>query len=912
MKNLITPLSLVVLLSSSWNAFGHSEENKSRYVAPNGIDNGQCNNVVRPCKTIAYAVEKANKGDSVLLASGSYVIQSSEELFYLKSSIVKILGGYNRFDHFQTQSPKNNITTLFGVPLAMADELAARGINAIADGKSTSIEKEYKNKLDSYQSLANQHSETACVNNKAGEYSCNNLDLLAHMPLSEFSINPSEANDIWGHVDLNSGKEYAIIGLSNGVSVVDVSDPTAPAEVGSISGKSTIWRDIKVYQYFDSTINLWRAYAYVTIDGATDYVTIVDLNNLPNSISLVEKNKSAPQAHNVYITNVDYSLNIALPGYTPTLQLIGTPRNSLFGGAFHSYKLDNPETITLLATSASGAGYTHDGASMNVNDNVSCSNNANCTVFLDFNENEMKLWDITSSNYQELSTITYNNVQYTHSGWATEDQQYVFLHDELDEKNVALNTTVRVFSVSDLSNPQFVGQWEGSTQAIDHNGFVRGNRYYMSNYAKGLTVLDISDPTTPVEIGNFDTYPTSNNNIFNGAWGTYPFLPSGNILVSDIDSGLYVIKDNTLSSSQGTLSFTEHEVLAPDGESLQVNIQRVGAVNDATTVTVGYEIIPGSATPNDDYTAISGRLTWENNDNSMKTIAIPVAENVNADEFKESFYVRLFDPKNGATLSAPSYLTVNIDGKTDNGSLSFVENAVLVAENAQTLSIAVARDGNTQGETSVQYQLQNGSGEIGLDIEESNGVLTWLDGDSDNKTITLTLINDSLEEESEDLLLTLTSVNGSRLGNKSELTITITDDDQNVAPQVTVSENFQANTGQTITLTATASDVDNDDMTYAWTQTSGETVTLTNADTLSASFTAPTTASSLTFEFTATDYRNASSSASVTVSVIAPPVVVPPTKATSSSSGGGSVYWLIVLAVVSVFSRQRKLLKHSK
>ena len=66
----------------------------------------------------------------------------------------------------------------------------------------------------------------------------------------------------------------------------------------------------------------------------------------------------------------------------------------------------------------------------------------------------------------------------------------------------------------------------------------------MSNYRRGLTVFDITDPNQPNEIGFFDTYPSpaENSATFAGAWGTYPFLPSGNILITDSSYGLFVVK----------------------------------------------------------------------------------------------------------------------------------------------------------------------------------------------------------------------------------------------------------------------------------------------------------------------------------------------------------------------------------
>jgi hypothetical protein len=54
-------------------------------------------------------------------------------------------------------------------------------------------------------------------------------------------------------------------------------------------------------------------------------------------------------------------------------------------------------------------------------------------------------------------------------------------------------------------------------------------------------VLDISNPLSPQIAGQYDTYPQNNSGNYNGAWGVYPFLPSGNTIISDMSTGLYVL-----------------------------------------------------------------------------------------------------------------------------------------------------------------------------------------------------------------------------------------------------------------------------------------------------------------------------------------------------------------------------------
>jgi choice-of-anchor B domain-containing protein len=914
MAKLSLPITVAIISIFSFsfplNTWAHSEHDKSRFVANNGVDKNRCDNVLRPCRTIAYAVKQANKGDKVLVASGEFTITSSEELFYLKSALVPVYGGYNRFDHYQSQSPQSNVTTLNNIPSDMADELRTNGFRVIADGKAFANDKVLKQKLESYYQLSQSQKNEVCINGKADIFDCNNIDLLSHLPLSQMSSTPSAGNDIWGHVDLNTGNEFAIMGVKNGVIVVNVTAPSRPVEVGTISGVSSSWRDIKVYQYFDETINLWQAYAYATTEGNNGGVTIIDLNNLPNSISLVEKNNVVSTAHNVYITNVDHTLNIALPNQTPTLQLIGANSKS---GAFQSYSLANPKTLANVTSNNFGSGYTHDGASLAIDDQRSVNNcglsSGSCTVFIDFNEKEMKLWNITDpNNSSHLGTAEYSDVdktnQYVHSGWGTEDKQFILLHDEFDEYRGGLNTTVRIFSIEDLTNPTQVGQWTGSTRAIDHNGFVRGNRYYMSNYERGLTILDITDPSEPTEVGFFDTYTPSNSASFNGAWGVYPFLPSGTILVSDINSGLYILKDNAKSSSKGQFAFTSKSTSTEQGTTLTLSVQRNGSDN-TESVAVSFQVIQGSAKSGDDFQVENSTLTWQANDSTDKSINIEINNSTADTELVETFFIRLYNPTNGATLGENNYNTVNISGEVNKGVGTFEFSQVTIAENVNEYIVNVNRIGSTTGDIVFQYLLTSGEAMIGTDILEASGQVSWAEGENDTKQIVLTILNDDEDEENENFTLTLSSVDNSRLGSHAEITFTIADDDQNTAPAVTLSENFQANTGQQINLSAQASDIDDDSMTYLWEQTTGDNVTLSNSDALTANFTAPSTAGSLTFKFTATDFRGASASQSISVAVIAPPVIV---KTIPKSGGGGSMFWLTI-TLLCLFTTRKVLYK---
>jgi choice-of-anchor B domain-containing protein len=176
---------------------------------------------------------------------------------------------------------------------------------------------------------------------------------------------------------------------------------------------------------------------------------------------------------------------------------------------------------------------------------------------VDYNESTVDLWDVTDkSDPFQISSTPYDGAAYTHSGWWSADKQFLFVQDESDEKDgfppfsQAVSTTLRTLDISDLNNPFVSHAWHGPTIARDHNGFGVGNHYYMSNYQRGLTILDVTDPNDPQQTAFFDTYPAGDGVSYAGAWGVYPYLPSGNILISDIEGGLFILREQTAPEYQ--------------------------------------------------------------------------------------------------------------------------------------------------------------------------------------------------------------------------------------------------------------------------------------------------------------------------------------------------------------------------
>src|SRR5262249_1827547 len=139
----------------------------------------------------------------------------------------------------------------------------------------------------------------------------------------------------------------------------------------------------------------------------------------------------------------------------------------------------------------------------------------------------------------------YPQLNGTHQGWMTPDNHYMYVDDELDEDIGVPPSLTRIFDMSNPASPQFVTTFSSGSTSKDHNQYVRGNLLFQSNYEGGVYIWDISNPIAPVRVGFFDSYPDGESSAYNGDWGNYPFFPSGNFILSDMQRGLFVLSLDT-------------------------------------------------------------------------------------------------------------------------------------------------------------------------------------------------------------------------------------------------------------------------------------------------------------------------------------------------------------------------------
>ena len=452
---------------------------------------------------------------------------------------------------------------------------------------------------------------------------------------------------------------------------------------------------------------------------------------------------------------------------------------------------------------------------------------------------------------------------------------------------------MNIFDLSDLTAPTILTPWSGPSRAIDHNGFVRGNRYYMSNYSRGLTILDITDVSNVQAVGHIDTFPASDNDDFVGAWGAYPYFHSGNVAISDIDSGFYMVADRTLSVAEGSFALSARSFGGDEGTQLQIPVQRLGGSSGA--VSVSYEIVGATADGND-INGATGTLNWAAGDTTDKTITLDLLGDGDSSEGLERLLLKLVAPTGGATLDYQNIASVYISEPAAASSVEFADLEVRITERGfATAVVVVHRSGSAQGAASVDYSITGGDATAGTDFQgPANGTINWADGDADPKWIEYTIEDDGLAESTESYELTLAGATGATLGARGSINVFIVDGN-NSAPNAVAGSSQTVASGAAVTLDGSASnDPDGDTLTYQWTQISGGAVALQNATSASASFTAPTVSSDqlLRFELTVSDgLQQNSATVSVTVQSEGGGL------GNRSGGGGGAVGWVLLLAL---------------
>jgi len=367
-----------------------------------------------------------------------------------------------------------------------------------------------------------------CEGGMAGPYPCNGIDMLARVPLND--VMARSGASIWGAVESKGKREIAIMALNTGTAFVDVSKPRCPTVLGILptATQASAWREARAL----------GDYAVVVSEAQNHGLQVFDMKKLGTTASTAmltadvtykgDSSATVGNAHNVFAlteTNMVY--------------LVGS---RTCDGGLHMVDFKDPMNPKFAGCGTSGL-YAHDVTCIVYNGPDTEHKGKEICVTYDGEDTSFTVTDVTDKSApKKLSSLKYESGAYSHQGWFTEDHKTMLLADELDETNLRRKTSTYVFDMSDLDAPKAQPKFEWGSDATEHNVYIKGPRAYFANYTEGLRLLDVTGAPTLKEVAFFDTNPMSSSVQMSGAWGVYPYFPSGTVVVGDMVSGLFVLK----------------------------------------------------------------------------------------------------------------------------------------------------------------------------------------------------------------------------------------------------------------------------------------------------------------------------------------------------------------------------------
>jgi len=437
----------------------------------------------------------------------------------------------------------------FGERMAISDDVAVivAGGKDFRFGTAYVFEREGGNWVETSEiwseaenyAAINGH-EVGCEDGMSADFDCGKVNILSFMPVSSLGAGRgARVNDVWGWTDPQTGREYALLGLTDQASFIDITDATNPRYLGKLpmteGANGSVWRDIKVYEN----------HAFIVSDGAGQHgmqvfnlARLRDVGNEPVTFDMDAHYDGISSAHNIVINESSgFAYSVGSSGGGETC-----------GGGLHMIDIREPTEPTFAGCFADAAtgrrltGYSHDAQCIEYDGPD--TEHVGKEICFGSNETAISIADVSDKqNPVALSSASYPDVAYAHQGWVTDDHKYFYLGDELDELQSQFSgTRTMIFDITDLDDPILVKQHFGESTASDHNMYVAGDLLYQSNYNSGMRILDISDPENPSEVGFLDTVPYAEGPSMGGSWSNYPYFASGTIIVTSGNEGLFMVK----------------------------------------------------------------------------------------------------------------------------------------------------------------------------------------------------------------------------------------------------------------------------------------------------------------------------------------------------------------------------------
>ena len=416
------------------------------------------------------------------------------------------------------------------------------------------------------------------------------------LTLADLDPLATSGNDCWGYT-APSGREYAIIGTETSTCFVEITDPGEATLIATMTGPTSLWRDIKTYQ----------TYAYSVTEGGGG-IQVFDLSTIDSGtvtlVNTVATGGCTQASHNVAIDTTSGFLYRCGGSGSPcgggpqglVIYDLATPSAPSFVGSWNTKYVHDAQVVTWDLAGP------HFGKQIAFCAANNTSGGGSPSLFI---------LDVTNkASISVIGSTTYASSAFSHQVWLSADKQYAYLNDELDESSFGGNTSTRILDVSDLTAPFMTGTFSSGTTSIDHNLYVDGDVIYEANYRSGLRVFDATNPTAPVQTAYFDTYEADDDAAFNSLWSCYPFFPSGTVIGSDLEKGLFVwhIGDPELCFAYPN---GKPALVDPAGStSLLVEVEE-DSPGDLDETTVTFHVDTGSGFQAVPMTQLGGSLQFE-------------------------------------------------------------------------------------------------------------------------------------------------------------------------------------------------------------------------------------------------------------------------------------------------------------
>jgi len=402
-----------------------------------------------------------------------------------------------------------------------------------------------------------------------------NMQLISHLPYEQNS------SDITGFAQ--DGREFAVMGLQDAATFVDITDPYNPFEIDRIDGGNSIWRDLKY----------WNRHVYIGTE-ANDGIKVVSVDDPDNPILVNTLDGDGNTTVGDGPLDNSHNIHVDLDGY---LYVVGADVHDVW-----IYDLVDPANPELVGTWTED--YCHD---IEVYNNKLYCAGIYTGYFYIVDVSDKTNPTTLASHFTGLSGIS------THDVAVTEDENYLFTGDENQGGHI------KVWDISNYDNINLVDEYvtpEWETHSA-HNLYVRPgeNILIISYYADGTRVLDITDPTNLQEIAYYDFSDIEGLYVSN--WGVYAYLPSGYIISSDIEQGLFVLELGGVSILHDDIQDVNVEV---DGPYINFSATVTSFTGDVDEVTLNYSF------DNENWSQLP--MSQSGNSNNYNVVYVPDQEGV--------------------------------------------------------------------------------------------------------------------------------------------------------------------------------------------------------------------------------------------------------------------------------------------